>query len=232
METDREVEKGEKVGNIILKGKIGQAAVGRRDSVGTIEESCKRKRDGSGDESKEGGSNKKAQKDMIGIILEEIRGMKVEGRMGREEVREGIEGIKREIVGITIEMRMKEEKWEKEKEEMVKKIDKLEKSIRESRSGGKIEKRIRKIEENIEREERLKRRRNLIFKGIREDSGRIREGVENICREIGVSVGIDEVKEVKAGKEEKRKMVIVKLNSEGDKKKILTNKGKLKGKEI
>lgn len=129
-------------------------------------------------------------------------------------------------------MRMKEEKWEKEKEEMVKKIDKLEKSIRESRSGGKIEKRIRKIEENIEREERLKRRRNLIFKGIREDSGRIREGVENICREIGVSVGIDEVKEVKAGKEEKRKMVIVKLNSEGDKKKILTNKSKLKGKEI
>lgn len=167
---------------------------------------------------------------MIGIILEEIRGMKVEGRMGREEVREGIEGIKREIVGIKIEMRMKEEKWEKEKEE--KKIDKLEKSIRESRSGGKIEKRIRKIEENIEREERLKRRRNLIFQGIREDSGRIRGGVENICREIGVSVGIDEVKEVKAGKEEKRKMMIVKLNSEGDKKKILTNKGKLKGKEI
>lgn len=168
---------------------------------------------------------------MIGIILEEIKGMKIEGKMGREKVKERIEGIKREIEGIKIEMRMKEEKWEKEKEEMMKRIDKLEKSIRENRSGGKIKEKIRKIKENIEREERLKRRRNLIFKGIREDSGRI-TGVENLCKEIGVSVGIDKVKEVKAGKEEKGKMVIVKLNSEGDKKKILTNKDKLKGKEI
>lgn len=72
----------------------------------------------------------------------------------------------------------------------------------------------------------------MIFKGIKEKRGKIREGVENICREIGVSVEIDEVKEVKAGKEEKGKMVIVRLKSEEDKKKILENERKLKGKEI
>lgn len=51
----------------------------------------------------------------------------------------------------------------------------------------------------------MKRRRNLIFKGKREDSERIREEVENICRDLGVSVGIDEVREVKGKRQRKKR---------------------------
>lgn len=46
---------------------------------------------------------------MIGIILKEIRELKIEGRAGRKDVKEGIEEIKREIEGIKMEVKIKEE---------------------------------------------------------------------------------------------------------------------------
>lgn len=232
-----EIERREEAVNTNLKGMVGQIAIGRKGSVGTLDEWCKRKRE----EEEEGGGegegklNKKVQKEgdrMTGIILKEIRELKIEGRVGREEVKEGMEGIKREIEGIKMEIKMKEENWEKERERMRGRIERLERMIEEGRLGEETEKRIGRIEESIEKEERQKRRKNLIFKGIKGEKRGMRESVESIGKEIGVSIDIEEIKEIKAGKEEKGRMVIVKVKSEESRRKILENKGKLRGKEV
>lgn len=77
-------------------------------------------------------------------------------------------------------------------------IERLERMIEESRLGEETEKRIRRIEKNLEREERQKRRKNLIFKG---EKGGIRESIESICKEIETNIDIKEIKEIKVGKE-------------------------------
>lgn len=56
--------------------------------------------------------------------------------------------------------------------------------------------------------------------------------MESICKEIEVSIDIEEIKEIKAGKEEKGRMVIVKVKSDESRRKILENKRKLRGKEV
>lgn len=235
MEGDQEIERREEAVNANVKGTVGQITIGRRGSAGTLDEWCKRKREEEEEGEGEGKLNKKVQKEgdrMVGIILKEIRELKIEGRAGREEIKEGMEGIKREIEGIKMEIKMKEENWEKERERMRERIERLERMIEESRLGEETEKRIRKIEENLEREERQRRRKNLIFKGVKGGKEGIRESVESICKEIGTGIDIEEIKEIKAGKEEKGKMVIVKLKSEESRRRILENKRKLRGKEI
>lgn len=46
----------------------------------------------------------------MGIILKEIRELRVEGKVSREELKDGIDGIKNEIETIKKEIRMKEER--------------------------------------------------------------------------------------------------------------------------
>lgn len=90
---------------------IGQIAIGKK-GIGTLDEWCKRKKMEEEEEEREEKLNKKVQKEgdrMIGIILKKIRKLKIEGRAEREEVKEGMERIRREIEGIKMEIKMKEE---------------------------------------------------------------------------------------------------------------------------
>lgn len=47
-----------------------------------------------------------------------------------------------------------------------------------------------------------------------------------------MEIGIENVREIRAGNEEKGRMVLVKLKTEEDRRKVLENKKKIKGKEI
>lgn len=80
--------------------------------------------------------------------------------------------------------------------------------------------------------ERERRKKNLVFKGVRKVEGGSMEEIKNICREIGVDIEIEEIRKIKTGREEKGDMLIVKVMSEENKRKILENKRKLKGGSI
>lgn len=154
MDGDQKIERREEAINANLKGMIGQIAIGKKD-IGTLDEWCKRKKMEEKEGEREEKLNKKVQKEgdrMIGIILKKIRKLKIEGRAEREEVKEGMERIRREIEGIKMEIKMKEENWEKERER--RRIERLERMIEKGNSEKKWKKRIKRIEENLEREER------------------------------------------------------------------------------
>lgn len=95
-----------------------------------------------------------------------------------------------------------------------------------------MEGKIKRMERVMEREEREKRKKNLLFKGVQGEGGMMKEEIIKLCGEIGVEVDIEEIRMVKTGKEEKGKMVIVKLRKEDSKRRILENNGKLKGREV
>lgn len=138
-------------------------------------------------------------------MLREIWELNLEGKKDREEVKKRV-SIKMDLEEIKKEARTKEEKWERVRGELKGRIGRLEKEIRE-REGGKglraLEKRIeelekekivggegkklgvvwekmRKVEQVMEREERVRRKRNLIFKGLKEIKGELMEKVVTV----------------------------------------------------
>lgn len=92
-------------------------------------------------------------------------------------------------------------------------------------------KRMKRMERGIERKEREKKR-NLVFKGVKEEKRNIKEELLRICKVIRMEIKIKEMKEMKARKEERGKMVIVRIRSKEIKKIILENKRRLKGKDM
>lgn len=79
---------------------------------------------------------------------------------------------------------------------------------------------------------RERRKKNLVFKDVRKVKEGSKEEIKNICKEIGVDIEIEEIRKVKMGREEKGDMLIVKVRSEENKRKILENKRKLKGRSV
>lgn len=79
---------------------------------------------------------------------------------------------------------------------------------------------------------RERRKKNLVFKGVRKVKEGSKEEIKNICKKIGVDIEIEEIRRVKTGREEKGDMLIVKVRSEENKRKILENKRKLKGRSV
>lgn len=196
----------------------------------------------------------------VGWEPEESKETRIEGKKNRNMMMEKLEGIRSEMESIKREMKRKEEKWEKEKKELITRIEVLEKKVR----GGpvkekeeivtRMEKRLielenRKVEEVakvdeeeltrkvkrmewiMEKEERDKRRKNIVIKGLKRTESKERE-IEEICKSIGVEIGIVDIRKIKTGREEKGEMIVVKLREEEMKREVMRNKGKLKGKEI
>lgn len=79
---------------------------------------------------------------------------------------------------------------------------------------------------------RERRKKNLVFKGVRKVKEGSKEEIKNICKEIGVDIEIEEIRKIKTGREEKGDMLIVKIRLEENKRKILENKRKLKGRSV
>lgn len=78
---------------------------------------------------------------------------------------------------------------------------------------------------------RERRKKNLVF-GVRKVTEGSKEEIKNICKKIGIDIEIEEIRKVKTGREEKGDMLIVKVRSEENKRKILENKRKLKGRNV
>lgn len=231
------MEESNRIKGESLKG--GRGSMGSQGNQGVLDEFLKRKREESEEIDLRGRSKKVVVEESteregtnIGIILQEIREMRREGNLTREELKSGLEGIRNEMEKRKKEMKLKEEKWEREREEMKRRIEKLEKDLKEGSKIGILEERMGRLERGAEKEERQKRRKNLIFKGIRGEKGKIKEDIEEICRNIGAEIEIENVREIRAGNEGKGKMVLVRLKTEEDKRKILENKRKIKKKEI
>lgn len=119
--------------------------------------------------------------DMLGVVLEEIKEMKLEGKQDKKKMMDKLERIRSEIESMKVEMKKKEEEWEKEKrsmliriEELEKKVDggllkeedervmKLERRIREMKNGGvsvkegedEMSKKVKRMEWILEKEEK------------------------------------------------------------------------------
>lgn len=94
-----------------------------------------------------------------------------------------------------------------------------------------MECRIKKLEWKMERKERKGRKKNIIIKRLEVREGGRREIVEGVIKNIEVEVEIEEVKRIGGDRKRERKMVLVKLENEEQKRKMMEKKKNLKGRK-
>lgn len=182
-----------------------------------------------------------------------ITGIKLLGEEIREDLREikdGLvgqgEGIKKELEKIREEFGEREREWEEEKREMRGRIENLERKLEklikegigeEGKEGigvageGELETKIKVIERKLERKEREDRRRNIVIRRVGMEKGDVRGGVEKILEKLGVDIKIESVKRVGIMTEGERGMAVVTLGSIEQKRQVMENKKKLRGRE-
>ncbi|KAL6420507.1 hypothetical protein ACFW04_013842 [Cataglyphis niger] len=166
---------------------------------------------------------------------EEMRNMK-------EEVKEGIkERVSEEMEKVRKEFRESEKRWMEEREELKRRIKRLEGKIEKLGNGdiGKREEnravnrgesevignRLKEMESRMKRREREKRSRNVLIKGVVVKERRRRVAVEELFDSIGVKAQIEEVRKIGGGIEGGREMMM-RLKNE-DQKREVWNKKKL-----
>ncbi|XP_070170412.1 golgin subfamily A member 6-like protein 22 [Polyergus mexicanus] len=185
-----------------------------------------------------------------------ITGVKLLGEEIREDLREikdslvgQGEGIKKELEKIREEFREREREWEEERREMRGRIENLEKKLEkwikegkgrvgeEGKEGagvvgeGELETKIKVIERKLERKEREDRKRNIVIRRVEVEKGDVRGGVEKILEILGVNIKIESVKRVGITTEGERGMAVVTLGSMEQKRQVMENKKKLRGRE-
>ncbi|XP_011706307.1 PREDICTED: golgin subfamily A member 6-like protein 22, partial [Wasmannia auropunctata] len=168
---------------------------------------------------------KEAMRKEIEKMKEELRVREERWDREREEFREKIERIERELEGLKIE-----------KGEGGKDIGKVqgEREVSERMIRGEQKEwmeRVRQLEKRWERKEREDRRKNLLVKGLKEGEGSSKERVEEVLRGLGMEIKIEDIRKLDVGKREKGDMVVVRVGSEDMKRNILLNKWRLKGKD-
>lgn len=178
----------------------------------------------------------------------------------KQEIREVADGQKEtmriEIEKIKEDLKMREERWNKEREELKERIERMKQGLeglkigRKEEGGGNKRKgkkgrcrkkdggeeewreRVRKLERRYEQKERGERKRTILLKGLKKGEGGLKENVEEVMKRIGVEVKVEEIRKIEAGKRERGNMVMVKVGSEDEKRRIMQSKWKLKGKDI
>jgi len=255
----KETERGE----LMRRGSTGSI-----DRKGSVDEVAKRKRVMTEEEKREmeeiikkskklerspvKGRGGEGMKEGFEGLREELK----EGwRVMREEIKELVKGQTEELGRLREDIRVREERWAKERERLEEKIGKLEKEVeglkmrdergREGReeenirrsgiAGGERkgwEVRIRRLEMQEEMKERESRRRNIMIKGLKEGEGGIEKDVEEIWKKLGVEVKMEGIKRIEAGRTERGCMIRVRVGSEEEKRRIWKNKGKLRGGEV
>ncbi|XP_011641496.1 vicilin-like seed storage protein At2g18540 [Pogonomyrmex barbatus] len=156
-----------------------------------------------------------------------------------------------EVEKIKNELRIREEKWRKKKEEMKERIERIEKKLKRMKIESKVEEenkvgkriresaevvegkrnmeidewkeRVRKLERRWETKEREDRRRNILIRGLKKRE-REKKIIEELLWKIEREVEMKEIRKIERGRREKGDMVIVKMRNEVMKRKILTNK--------
>jgi len=192
----------------------------------------------------------------MGELMEEIRGMRgwrEELKQMKEELKEGIREqggwMKEEMETLRRDLREREMKWKEEKEELRKSIMELEMKVKaleiegegkgkrseadnsEGKGGGRVEKRIWRMERKLEMKEREERRRNIVIKGLEVKEGKRREVVEKVLGVMGVNTEIEGIWRVGKGGEMGREMVVVKFREERMRNEVLEKRSLLKGRK-
>ncbi|XP_071578691.1 uncharacterized protein [Temnothorax nylanderi] len=263
-ESGTEIKKA--IDKVKEKDRVRRGSTGSTGSTGTLEEFWKRKRE---DLDKSEGEDKdtafkrsnmtaRSPKAETEVGEKELRGIINELREGfrsmREELREGFKEQGREVEKIRNELRVREEKWSAEREELKKRIDDLERKLEGMRmefkeggqEGGKgaegsaglrraegseesdWKERVERLERRCEMKERGERKRNIVIKGVKEEEGGIKGGIEEVMKKIGVEAKIEEIRKIDAGRREKGGMAVVRVGSEEEKARIIRNKWKLR----
>lgn len=83
---------------------------------------------------------------------------------------------------------------------------------------------MKELERWKEIEERKRRRRNILIKGLGRDKRDVREEVERLWKEMGVQAEVEEIREINKRKEEERRMVVVKLRDREEKREVMRKK--------
>lgn len=148
----------------------------------------------------------------------------------RKELKEQKEGIREEIRKMKEEMQEREERWRREREELRKEIEEIKGKMEEigkqiggrweeekggereratKKGGEELEAKIKGLEKWRELEERERRRRNVVVKGIEVKGEGIEGEVRKIWEELRMGARIEEIKEIGRGNEKEKNMVIV-----------------------
>lgn len=116
-----------------------------------------------------------------------------------------------EIRELKEDLKRREDKWDKERKQ--------------------LETRITVLESKVEKQERDRRRNNIVIKGMEIEDNQIKEGVEQLVKDkLNIEVKVKHGYSVKG--RENKKMLIVEMNAWGYKKEIMDKKGLLKGTKI
>ncbi|EZA50989.1 hypothetical protein X777_10537 [Ooceraea biroi] len=93
-----------------------------------------------------------------------------------------------------------------------------------------VERKVRELERWREIEERERRKRNVIVKGMEVQGEGIEGAVRRIWKEIGAEAEIEETREIGKKSERGRKMILVKLKDREGKREVMSKKRALRGK--
>lgn len=83
---------------------------------------------------------------------------------------------------------------------------------------------MKELERWEEIEERKRRRRNILIKGLGRDKRDVREKVERLWKKMGVQAEVKEIREINKRKAEERRMVVVKLRDREEKREVMRKK--------
>jgi len=72
----------------------------------------------------------------------------------------------------------------------------------------------------------------VVIKGYKLGGKEVRSKVEDILKKIGAEVGVEEVREVKTGREEQGGFAVVSFRTEGEKREVMRKKGGLRGEGV
>jgi len=167
------------------------------------------------------------------LIMGELEGMKRregEWRREREKMERRVGDLEKKLEGLKLE---EEGKGIRELEQRVGKLEK------DGRGGGvegggnrELEEKVRRMEERWEGKDRKERRRRVVIKGYKTGDKDVRGKIEEILKRVGAEVEIEEVREVKTGREEQGGFAIVSFRTEGEKREVMRKKGGLRGERI
>ncbi|GAB1869444.1 hypothetical protein CAJAP_10523 [Camponotus japonicus] len=229
-----------------IESRGGRERIG---SIGIVEELSKRKREDL-EKSWEQEIFQKSEKtgrsptgsEGRSTMLEEIRDAL---RELRREVRDQGRRVGEELKEIRREFREQMKEGKEERDFLRKELEKIEERVKgleigrgqknhregkEGREGSKdMKDRLKGIERKMELKEREDRRKNIIIRGLKVESGKRRKKVEELMKEIVARVDIVETKKIGEDREKGREMVWVRLRDEEQRGEILEKKGRLKG---
>lgn len=115
---------------------------------------------------------------------------------------------------------LKLEEGDKKMKELEQRMESLEmdrrREVKVEKDNSGLGERVRKVEERWERRDRMERRRNVVIKGYKIRGGNVKEKVLEILKQVGAEVGVEEVREVRTGREAQGGFA-VRFRTEGEK---------------